>query len=303
MPGSPPWTWRPRATSRSPHASSCPRTGPRPGCTPDRPRRGWRAGDPGSAPGRRSCRRETCRWRCPKRHPSSLPSRRFFLRWCSDSWTRGPVPAAGGTRRRGVLLEALELRRDGLDTAGDVTALGLPVALLLAERCDFLEQGAGVLPLELRLRFLEPLLELGALGHEQRAHAHGGRGPGTPVAHGGRRRAGMRRSTEGAGMNQTAVVATDLDRLAERVERAAALLVELRGKNAQLEQERSLLMTERAQLQKRLEESQSKLQGQDPGALLQEVAALRKEQRDWQAERRDVASRIEAISAKLERLE
>src|ERR1043166_6382208 len=169
MPGSPPWTWRPRATSRSPHASSCPRTGPRPGCTPDRPRRGWRAGDPGSAPGRRSCRRETCRWRCPKRHPSSLPSRRFFLRWCSDSWTRGPVPAAGGTRRRGVLLEALELRRDGLDTAGDVTALGLPVALLLAERCDFLEQGAGVLPLELRLRFLEPLLELGALGHEQRA--------------------------------------------------------------------------------------------------------------------------------------
>jgi len=97
-------------------------------------------------------------------------------------------------------------------------------------------------------------------------------------------------------MNDTAVVVSDLDRLAERVERAAALLTELRSKNAQLTEERT-------QLLKRLEETQSKLQGQDPGSLVHELAALKREQREWQIERRDVASRIEAISAKLERLE
>jgi chromosome segregation ATPase len=97
-------------------------------------------------------------------------------------------------------------------------------------------------------------------------------------------------------MNDTAVVATDLDRLAERVERAATLVTQLRSKNAQLEQERSAL-------QLKLEETQSKLQGQDPGALVSEIATLKKEQREWLTERRDVATRIEAISAKLERLE
>ena len=97
-------------------------------------------------------------------------------------------------------------------------------------------------------------------------------------------------------MNDTAVVATDLDRLAERVERAATLVTQLRSKNAQLEQERGAL-------QLKLEETQSKLQGQDPGALVSEIATLKKEQREWLTERRDVATRIEAISAKLERLE
>ena len=94
----------------------------------------------------------------------------------------------------------------------------------------------------------------------------------------------------------TAVSATELDRLAERVERAAVLITELRRKAAQLEQERG-------QLHQRLEETQTKLQGQGPGAILHELGALKKEQREWQAERRDVATRIEAISAKLERLE
>ncbi len=97
-------------------------------------------------------------------------------------------------------------------------------------------------------------------------------------------------------MNDTAVVSTDLDRLAERVERAAALITDLRAKNTKLEQER-------ASLQTKLEETQGKLQGQDPGTLVAEVAALKKEQRDWLNERKDVATRIEAISAKLERLE
>lgn len=97
-------------------------------------------------------------------------------------------------------------------------------------------------------------------------------------------------------MNETAVVANDLDRLAERVERAARLVGELRARTAQLELERSAL-------QKQLEETQFRLQGQDPGTLVTELAALKKEQREWLVERRDVAARIEAISAKLERLE
>ena len=97
-------------------------------------------------------------------------------------------------------------------------------------------------------------------------------------------------------MNETAVVGTDLDRLAERVERAARLISDLRTKAARLEEERNAL-------QQRLADTEGRLQGQDPGAVLQELAALRKEQRDWLAERREVTTRIEAISAKLERLE
>jgi len=98
-------------------------------------------------------------------------------------------------------------------------------------------------------------------------------------------------------MNDTAVITgTDLDRLAERVERAARLITELRTKATRLEEERNVL-------QQRLADTESRLQGQDPGALMTEIAALRKEQRDWLAERREVTTRIEAISAKLERLE
>jgi len=97
-------------------------------------------------------------------------------------------------------------------------------------------------------------------------------------------------------MNETAVVGTDLDRLAERVERAARLITELRTKAARLEEERNAL-------QQRLGDTEGRLQGQDPGAVLQELAALRKEQREWVTERREVTTRIEAISAKLERLE
>jgi len=98
-------------------------------------------------------------------------------------------------------------------------------------------------------------------------------------------------------MNDTAVITgTDLDRLAERVERAARLITELRTKATRLEEERNAL-------QQRLADTEGRLQGQDPGALMTEIAALRKEQRDWLAERREVTTRIEAISAKLERLE
>ena len=98
-------------------------------------------------------------------------------------------------------------------------------------------------------------------------------------------------------MNETAVITgTDLDRLAERVERAARLISELRTKGTRLEEERNAL-------QQRLADTEGRLQGQDPSALMTEIAALRKEQRDWLAERREVTTRIEAISSKLERLE
>jgi len=94
----------------------------------------------------------------------------------------------------------------------------------------------------------------------------------------------------------TAVVTTDLDRLAERVERAAMLVLELRAKQAQLE-------AEKAELLRRLDETSQRLQGHDPSALMAELAGLRKEQRDWLAERRDVAGRIETLLKKLERIE
>jgi chromosome segregation ATPase len=94
----------------------------------------------------------------------------------------------------------------------------------------------------------------------------------------------------------TAVVTTDLDRLAERVEKAAAVIQDLRTKQAQLE-------TEKADLARRLEETTAKLQGNDPSALVGELAALKKEQREWLAERKDVATRIESFLRKLERIE
>jgi chromosome segregation ATPase len=94
----------------------------------------------------------------------------------------------------------------------------------------------------------------------------------------------------------TAVVTTDLDRLAERVEKAASVIHDLRARQAQLE-------AEKAELVKRLEETAGKLQGNDPSALLTDLAALKKEQREWLAERKDVATRIESLLRKLERIE
>src|SRR5262249_35789363 len=66
----------------------------------------------------------------------------------------------GATRR---LLEALELRRDGLDATGHVPALGLPLALLPLERGELVQERAGILALQLGLGLLEPALELRAL--------------------------------------------------------------------------------------------------------------------------------------------
>lgn len=97
-------------------------------------------------------------------------------------------------------------------------------------------------------------------------------------------------------MMDTTVVMTDLDRLAERVERAASLVQELREKLATAE-------AEKAGLVQRLEETSGKLQGADPTAVMSDLAALKKEQREWTAERKDVAGRIEALLKKLERIE
>ena len=149
-------------------------------------------------------------------------------------------------------------------------------------------------------------------------------------------------------MNDTAVITNDLDRLAERVERAATLVTTLRNRCSDLEKlgaatqqqlddlnaklqghdaaalvtelttlrqqaasthstlqgrDAATLVLELGTLQKQLDETKSKLQGQDPGAIVTELAALKKDQREWLNERRDVTARIEAISAKLERIE
>ena len=94
----------------------------------------------------------------------------------------------------------------------------------------------------------------------------------------------------------TPVMTTDLDRLSERVEKAAALMQRLRDDRAKLERERD-------EMARRLRETEQKMQGQDVAALMAEVASLRREQREWTSERRDVASRIGALIGKLERLE
>ena len=97
-------------------------------------------------------------------------------------------------------------------------------------------------------------------------------------------------------MNDTTTMQTDLDRLAERVEKAASLVQQLR-------EDRERLGRDKEDLARRVAELEQKLQGQDPGALVDELNVLKREQRDWQVERRDVASRIDSLIKKLERIE
>lgn len=97
-------------------------------------------------------------------------------------------------------------------------------------------------------------------------------------------------------MRDTDTMTNDLDRLAERVEKAAALLQAQRTEHVRLQNEYD-------QLAARNQELEQKLQGQDPAGLLGELQGLRRERRGWQAERRDVALRIETLVTKLERIE
>ena len=97
-------------------------------------------------------------------------------------------------------------------------------------------------------------------------------------------------------MTETTLMTSDLDLLAERVERAAALV-------GQLREEKLALIRERDELTRRLEDLRDRLQGQDATTLMGELQQLRKEQKEWHGERRDVATRIETLVRKLERLE
>ena len=94
----------------------------------------------------------------------------------------------------------------------------------------------------------------------------------------------------------TSMMDTDLDLLAERVEKAAVLVQRLRDENQRL-------LNEKDELGRRVTEMEAQLQGQDVAALLTELQGLKKDQRDWQAQRRDVATKIETLVKKLERLE
>ena len=97
-------------------------------------------------------------------------------------------------------------------------------------------------------------------------------------------------------MSETTVVHTDLDLLAERVEKAAALVQQLKEEKQRLERDNRTLAS-------RLEQQERALQGQEPTSLMNEIQSLRKEQRLWEGERREVATRIETLVRKLEKLE
>jgi chromosome segregation ATPase len=80
------------------------------------------------------------------------------------------------------------------------------------------------------------------------------------------------------------------------VEKAAALVQQMRDDRNRLERERD-------DMARKLREAEQRLAAHDVPALLSELQGLRKEQREWQGERREVATRIEALVRKLEKLE
>ena len=78
-------------------------------------------------------------------------------------------------------------------------------------------------------------------------------------------------------MNDTAtMMTTDLDRLAERVEKAAALVQQLKDDRVRLERERD-------ELTRKVQDLESKLQGQ--GVMDQEIGTLKSAQREWAVEK------------------
>lgn len=98
-------------------------------------------------------------------------------------------------------------------------------------------------------------------------------------------------------MNQTStVVLPDLDRLADRIERAAGMVQQLRADRDRLQQERD-------ELARRFKDVEDKLHGQDIGELIAEAQTLKREQREWLIERREVTARVESLLKKLEKIE
>jgi len=95
---------------------------------------------------------------------------------------------------------------------------------------------------------------------------------------------------------QTAAVLPDLDRLAERIERAAGMIQQMRV-------DRERLQRERDELARRVREVEDRLRGQDPAELLAELQTLKREQKEWHLERREVTVRIESLLRKLDKLE
>ena len=69
----------------------------------------------------------------------------------------------------------------------------------------------------------------------------------------------------------TPVITTDLDRLSERVEKAAALVQNLRDDRAKLERERD-------EMARRLKDQEQKLQGQDVDTHLEQLRNLQRAQ-------------------------
>jgi len=94
----------------------------------------------------------------------------------------------------------------------------------------------------------------------------------------------------------TTVVLPDLERLADRIERAATMFQQMRADRDRLQQERD-------DLARRVKDVDDRLHGQDLAGLLSDLQTLRREQREWHIERREVASRIEALLKKLEKIE
>ena len=89
-------------------------------------------------------------------------------------------------------------------------------------------------------------------------------------------------------MSDTGLLTGDLDRLGERVQRAADVVQGLRLERDQLRGERDALARDLAAVRKQL-------LGSEPRAVLAELEQLRRE-------RKDVAARIESLLKKLERV-
>jgi chromosome segregation ATPase len=97
-------------------------------------------------------------------------------------------------------------------------------------------------------------------------------------------------------MTDATLMQTDLDRLADRIEKAAGIIQQLRA-------ERDRFHKETDELKQRLRAVEEQLRGQNPSELLTELQTLRKEHKEWQTERREVASKIESLVKKLDRID
>src|SRR5262249_16832105 len=94
------------------------------------------------------------------------------------------------------------------------------------------------------------------------AHAHGIGGGGGPRTNGGHGGEEPRGPFERA-MTETTMMQTDLDLLAERVEKAAALVQRLKEDRQRLERELGEAQTRLQETERRLQDTERRLQGQD----------------------------------------